>query len=86
MQQRNQVSLENLVLPLGLVSDTTGAKGRHGQIYDMWAGNISAISLGGYTDTTYPDDGSRQFWQCDDFIFPWVGLNTPPGPLPLTRW
>jgi hypothetical protein len=85
-QQRNQVSLEQMTLPIGLASDTSGARGRHGQLYDIWWGNIRPGNTGGYTDTTYPDDSSRVYWQCADIILPWVGSVTPPGPLPITRW
>lgn len=85
-QQRNQITLENIVLPIGLASNTASALGRHGQIYDLWAGNINPLAVGGIADVVYPDDGTRQFWQCDDFIMPWVGSVSPPGPIPLTRW
>jgi hypothetical protein len=79
----NQISNEYDIYPISLVSETTGAKGRHGQIYDLWFGNISAANLGSYVDTTYPDDSTRQFWQCDDFIFPWDGTPSVPGTIPL---
>jgi hypothetical protein len=85
-RQRNQITLEHIILPVGLACNTAGALGRHGQIYDLWGGNINPQSVGGVANVVYPDDGYRTHWQCDDFIMPWVGSVTPPGPIPLTRW
>lgn len=84
MQKPNQISGEYAFLGIGLFSLTVSAVGRHGQIYDMWIGDITPASTGAWTDGTYPNDSSRKFWQCDDFIFPWSGLVSAPGPIPLT--
>jgi hypothetical protein len=73
ISQRNQLSLEYPIWPIGLVSDTVSAKGRHGQLYDMWWGQQYPVIGGGFIDTSYPDDSSYLYWQCDDFVFPWNG-------------
>jgi len=78
-QQRNQITLEQQVWPMGLASDTTGARGRHGQPYDLWWGNIIPNNLGSYCDTTYPDDSTRRYWQSADIILPWDGTALIPG-------
>lgn len=86
LQKPNDISGEHLILPIGLVSDTTSAKGRHGQVYDLWWGNVNAQSRGGLADVTYPSTSTRTHWQCGDFILPWPGLNSPPGPKPIMTY
>jgi len=55
--------------PMGLACSTTGHRGvRKGTLYDLW---WASDGLG--TGTTYPGDGSRQFAQFVDMIFPWNG-------------
>ena len=85
-QQRNQITLEQFVYPIGLVTETTGVRGRHGQLFDLWWGNMNNNNMGGLAETTYPDDSTRVYWQSDHMIFPWPGINTPPGPMPLVRY
>lgn len=57
------------MLPVGVASVTTSNRGRHGQVFDLWAGNFSPI----FTGYTYPSDTSRQFCQFGIFIVPWNG-------------
>jgi hypothetical protein len=56
------------MLPAGLVSETAGARGRHGELFDFWFGSGYQVS-----GTTYPDDLSRQFAQFGNIIVPWNG-------------
>lgn len=52
--------------PIGLASATSGARGRHGELVDIWW--ASTIN----TDTAhYPDTLPRQFLQVGDIIVPW---------------
>jgi hypothetical protein len=55
-------------LPIGIVSNTPGSRGRLGTVYDLWYGS-TAIGHG----DTYPDDSTRQFAQFGHLIFPWNG-------------
>lgn len=64
----NDFSGEYPMFPIGFASKTTGNRGRHGQIFDMWLG-LDITNIG----DTYPNDTSRQFVQFGDLIFPWNG-------------
>lgn len=64
----NEISSEWPISPMGLASTATGVRGRHGSFYDLfWGTNNHAVG------TTYPLDGSKQFVQFDEFVFPWNG-------------
>lgn len=64
---RNDFSNEWPLTPIGLVSETAGAAGRHGQLYDIWFG---ANLMHG---KTYPDNLTKQFAQFHDIVLPWNG-------------
>jgi hypothetical protein len=68
---RNDFSDEWVLLPIGLYSPTTGAAGRHGQLYDIWFG----ADLAEYT--TYPANLTNQFAQFVNVILPWNGEGLP---------
>lgn len=53
---------------IGLWSVTSGMKGRHGTLVDLWFGSTTPA-----TQDTYPNDASRQFVQVGDLIYPWNG-------------
>jgi hypothetical protein len=80
---RNQITNEFEIWSPALVSETAGTRGRLCEVYDMWFGCISSNSTGGWTEQTYPNDSTRQFWQVDDVILPWPGTPTVPGPIPI---
>lgn len=54
--------------PIGLYCQTAGNRGRKGQMFDVWWG--STVNASG---DNYPADGSKQFVQFGDMIFPWNG-------------
>jgi hypothetical protein len=58
------------LFPIGLVTitNTAWAYGRNGELFDMWWGSTSRLT--GYT---YPADGSREFIQVGEMVFPWDG-------------
>lgn len=56
------------MMPVGLVSEISGARGRHGELYDFWFGSSNQI-----TGATYPNDLTRQFVHFSDIILPWDG-------------
>jgi hypothetical protein len=58
-----------IMCPIGLFSETTGVVGRKGTLYDLWWGSVTRS-----TGDTYPSDGSYQFAQFGDMVFPWSGV------------
>lgn len=68
LNSRNDISLEYPILPIGLESDTVSNKGRHGRLADIFYG-LSIIPDG----FVYPSDGTNQFVQFGNLIFPWNG-------------
>jgi hypothetical protein len=84
LTQPNQLSGEVTVFPIGLVSETTGFKGRHGELYDIWWGPTGIAA--GTPAGTWPDDTTRKYWSPDALILPWDGLVSAPGSIPLTRY
>lgn len=56
--------------PIGLASTTVGARGRHGEVFDMWFGSTIVPS-----GDNYPGDASKQFVQINNLIIPWNGTN-----------
>lgn len=54
--------------PIGLASKSTGNRGRHGQVFDLWWGTVGANS-----GDQYPGDASKTFGQIGNLIFPWNG-------------
>jgi hypothetical protein len=64
----NDLSTKYPVFPIGLLSETAGQRGRHGDLFDLWWG-LTAVATGDF----YPGDASKQFVQLGDVIFPWNG-------------
>jgi hypothetical protein len=58
------------ISPIALASETSGFRGRHGQVFDMWHG--SRFLRDG---DTFPSDGSRQFIHFQHVILPWNGTS-----------
>lgn len=54
-------------LPVGIVSNTTGMRGRIGRVQDLWFGSAAVV-----TGTTFPS-GVPQFAQFGDLVVPWDG-------------
>lgn len=71
---QNELSAAWSMTPAAVVGYSPGTKGRHGNLYDLWFGEINKTN-----STTYPDDASRQFIQFGYLILPWAN---PPGPGP----
>jgi hypothetical protein len=68
------ISQEFIVQPIGMWSNTTGNKGRHGQFFDLWWGpwNGTFTALGFGTSYAGPS-ASSNFVQVGCLIFPWNG-------------
>lgn len=64
----SDLTLNFPLAPVGFMSLFPGARGRHGQFFDMWMG-----SGGVNNGDTYPNDTSRAFAQFRDFVLPWNG-------------
>lgn len=58
------------ILPMGLFSTTASARGRHGELFDLYWG-ATVIGEG----DNYPDDATKQFVQFGDFVHPWNGTS-----------
>jgi hypothetical protein len=56
------------ILPIGLASETSLHRGRHGTIFDLYFGLAAAQDA-----DTYPADASKAMVQMGDFIFHWNG-------------
>lgn len=61
-----------LVQPLSLWSETLGARGKAGNLIDVWAGT-PALSDG----DLLPDDGTKQMIAVGQLVLPWDGTTTP---------
>jgi hypothetical protein len=68
----NDISAELPMAPMGVVSETASARGRHGQLFDIWFG-LTSLSTG----NAYPYDDNKQFVQFGDIILPWDGATSP---------
>jgi len=64
---KNDFSGEWPLTTIGLTSQTGGATGRHGQLYDIWFG--SDLMSG----KTYPNTLVRDFAQFHSIVLPWNG-------------
>lgn len=62
----NDMSGEWAFVPCGFSSETTGARGRHGNLFDMWMGPTHVRS-----GDTFPLSLTRQFVKFGDLILPW---------------
>lgn len=57
-----------MIQPLSMWSLTATAKGKYGNVYDLWYGLSSAAD-----GDTYPNDATRQFVHVGVFVYPWDG-------------
>ena len=64
----NDVTGENPIYPIGLLSNDSAFRGYMGRIYDLHWG-LAALAEG----DTYPSGGTRTFVQFGDMVFPWDG-------------
>jgi hypothetical protein len=56
--------------PMGLRSNTVGARGRHGERFDIWW--VPTSMLNGMTVPLTPAP-TREFCVFEDLLFPWDG-------------
>lgn len=56
------------ILPIGLASETSLHRGRHGMIFDLFFGLVAAQDA-----DSYPSDASKQMVQMGDFVHFWNG-------------
>lgn len=68
----NEVDSSWDMWPLGIACITSGARGRHGSLFDLWA--ISTVRASG---DMIPADGSNQFAVFGNFVLPWNGSAAP---------
>lgn len=68
----NEVDSSWDMWPLGIACITSGARGRHGSLFDFWA--ISTVRASG---DMIPADGSNQFAVFGNFVLPWNGSAAP---------
>jgi len=65
----NELSGEWPLCPIGIVcTATTGARGRHGTLFDLWWGTSNQAD-----GTTYPAGGTKTHVQFGHMVFPWNG-------------
>jgi hypothetical protein len=57
------------VLPCGVYCDQTGARGRYGQLYDLWLGSTTITMADDYDQT-----GNKTLGQLRDLIVPSNGV------------
>ena len=68
----NEVDSSWDMWPLGIACITSGARGRHGSLFDLWA--VSTVRASG---DMIPADGSNQFAVFGNFVLPWNGSAAP---------
>lgn len=61
---------KQVLLPVGVWCGTTGVRGRHGRLSDVWWSNYLTLVPQG---STFPADGSGQFIKVGDLVLPWNG-------------
>lgn len=59
------------MFPIGIFCTVAAARGRHGELNDLWWGSTTRAD-----GDHYPADLSRQFAQVGDLIVPWLGDGT----------
>jgi hypothetical protein len=59
------------MFPIAFASTTTGVRGRHGTLQDIWFGSASVVSGEGY-----PGDGTNSFMSIGQVVIPWGGDST----------
>ena len=68
----NEVDSSWDMWPLGIACITSGARGRHGSLFDLWA-----VSTARASGDMIPADGSNQFAVFGNFVLPWNGSAAP---------
>ncbi|MFA5758626.1 MAG: hypothetical protein WC942_04615 [Clostridia bacterium] len=79
-KKRNDLNNKLMINKIGLISSTAAYVGHLGEVYDMWWVTDSTLHGGGggiATATMWPSDGSRQFWQLNNWLLPWGKLKIP---------
>jgi hypothetical protein len=79
VKKPNQLSGEWSLFPMGVVSETTNAKGHHGSLYDAYACPRFFTGGGGNSIcclVSFPNDSSYAWVAMDQLLVPWDG--TPP--------
>jgi hypothetical protein len=66
---KNEIADEFELFPMGVASETVGARGRHGRIFDMYW--VSTQLADGHS---FPGDESRQLLVMGDMAVPWPGV------------
>lgn len=66
----NEINSAYPLPPLGVYATTTGVRGRHGSLADIWMGTNA---FGNVSGDTYPNDATRQFAQFGPLVIPWDG-------------
>lgn len=69
----NDLNQEWLFEPIGLFSNTTGSRGRHGALYDIWWGTWNTSFTGFANGAPYQGASANAFAQFGCVIFPWNG-------------
>jgi hypothetical protein len=59
---------EHALYPVSIWSETPGARGKLGYLYDFWMGQTGAAD-----GDTYPNDASNLFVAVGDWVLPWNG-------------
>lgn len=67
----NDLSSDYAIAPVGILSDTPGLRGRHGNLYDLWFGSTTPTD-----GDKYPDTGTKLAVTFGDLVFPWNGSST----------
>ncbi len=70
----NEISGEWPMYPFGLASNTSGRKGRHGAVFDLWNAPVGVAD----GDTLGPSSSERRFVKFGTMWFPWTGDATVP--------
>jgi hypothetical protein len=66
------------IVACGLWSSVVGARGKVGNLVDIYAGNTAAAD-----GDTYPADGTRQWVAVGDYVAVWNGTSGSPGAAPV---
>lgn len=85
----NEITGKWPILPVGVVCNGTGRRGRQGMLTDMWLGaggiwnqNAGNPYWGVIDGETYPEDGTTKLVQFGNLIMPWTGSAASPVATP----